>query len=262
MLMARGHPLVKSRRALEGMRDEHNSLALNMSSLGGGGRDVIGVVTVGRVTGVRVAGGSRMTAAPVAIMGVAAHSGWAAAVVVGAASSAPAVLARSRIELIDEHVPESKQPYHAVETLDIKEAERRLERYQAQAERMAVSSLTRIRDEVAQRGYRLRSMGLLDSSGRKGGSLQSILASHALIHTADGEHFRSALVAAAERLGLNVSRVPIRDVEAQAQAALGLAPTRLQDAVADLGRPLGAPWGADQKKAALLAWLLLRRNRI
>jgi len=97
---------------------------------------------------------------------------------------------------------------------------------------------------------------------RHGSSLQSILASHALIHTADGEHFRSALVAAAERLGLNVSRLPIRDVEAQAQAALGLPPTRLQDAVADLGRPLGAPWGADQKKAAMLAWLLLRRNRI
>jgi hypothetical protein len=31
-------------------------------------------------------------------------------------------------------------------------------------------------------------------------------------------------------------------------------------AVADMGRALGAPWGVDHKKAALLAWLLLRRG--
>jgi hypothetical protein len=103
-------------------------------------------------------------------------------------------------------------------------------------------------------------MGVLDSSGRKGASLPLILASHALIHTADGEHFRNALAAAAEVLGLRVSRVPARDVEALAQATLGLPPDLLQHAVADMGRPLGAPWGADQKKAALLGWTLLRRG--
>jgi hypothetical protein len=29
------------------------------------------------------------------------------------------------------------------------------------------------------------------------------------------------------------------------------------DTVNDLGRQVGPPWGADQKKAALLAWSLL-----
>jgi hypothetical protein len=73
-------------------------------------------------------------------MGIAPHSGWAAAVVVGAASPAPTVLARSRIELIDEHLPESKQPYHAVEALDLEEAARRLDRYRARPRCASASS--------------------------------------------------------------------------------------------------------------------------
>jgi hypothetical protein len=28
-----------------------------------------------------------------------------------------------------------------------------------------------------------------------------------------------------------------------------------------MGKQVGPPWGADQKKAALLAWLLLETNR-
>jgi hypothetical protein len=37
------------------------------------------------------------------------------------------------------------------------------------------------------------------------------------------------------------------------------APEELRATVAELGREVGAPWGADQKGAALLAWLLLAR---
>jgi hypothetical protein len=198
-----------------------------------------------------------MTAEKVAVMGVAPHSGWAAVVVLGADLPTPTVLARSRIELIDEQCPQSKQPYHAVESLDVAQAARRLDRYRAQAERMAASALERIRRDLELRKYRLKSVGVLESAARKAGSLQSTLASHALIHAADGEHFRNAVAAAAERLGLTVRRVPAREVEAQAQAGLRLPLSRLQDAVVNLGRPLGSPWGADQKKAALLAWLLL-----
>jgi len=39
--------------------------------------------------------------------------------------------------------------------------------------------------------------------------------------------------------------------------ALATRPARLAATVLTMGKPLGAPWGADQKSAALLAWLLL-----
>ena len=37
-------------------------------------------------------------------------------------------------------------------------------------------------------------------------------------------------------------------------------PQELTTTVARLGREAGPPWGADQKSAALLAWLLLARG--
>lgn len=192
-----------------------------------------------------------------AVMGFAPHSGWAAAVVLGGSRAAPQVLARSRVEMADHRDPESKQPYHAVETLGVEEAARRLDGYLAVATGMAYAAIQALAQDLATRGYRATSVGILESSGRKGSSLASILASHALIHTADGDHFRQALAAAAERGGLAVSRVRTRDLEARAEARLRRPLSHLQQAVKELGREVGPPWGADQKMAALLAWLLL-----
>ena len=192
-----------------------------------------------------------------AVMGFAPHSGWAAVVVLGGSPADPQVLARSRVEMADPRDPESKQPYHAVETLGVEKAARRLDGYMAVAERMADAAIKALVEDLGGQGYRVTSVGILESSGRKGSSLASILASHALIHTADGDHFRKALAAAAERSDLAVSRVPARDLEAQAAARLGRPAPRLQEAVKELGRQVGPPWGADQKMAALLAWLLL-----
>jgi hypothetical protein len=135
---------------------------------------------------------------PLAAMGVAVHSGWAAVVALGRTPNGPQVLARSRVELIEDAFPESKQPYHAVEALALEEASQRLDRYRRQADAKALTALHRLQEEVAAREFRLRSVGILESSGRKGGSLESILASHAAIHSADGDHFRSALSTAAQ----------------------------------------------------------------
>jgi hypothetical protein len=196
----------------------------------------------------------------VAVMACAPHSGWAALVVLGRADAGLRVLARSRAELTDPRSPESRQPYHAVEPLAVEEAARRLDGYLAVAENMACAAVQAATADLAGRGYRLTAVGVLESSGAKGRSLASILASHALIHTADGDHFRQAIVAAAQRTGLDVSRVRARDLEAQAEARLRRPVARLRAAVNELGLQVGPPWGADQKMAALLAWLLLETS--
>jgi hypothetical protein len=200
-----------------------------------------------------------MTTRQFSAVGIAPHSGWAAVVALGDAPKGPKVLLRSRVQLIDEHYPESKQPYHAVEALEIDEAARHLDRYRAQAQSMAYAALRQISEDLAGRGYGLQSVGILDSSGRKGSSLRSILASHSMIHTADGDHFRTALACAAEQIGFAVHRVPARDLEAQAEHRLHRPLTELRGHVVEIGRSVGAPWGADQKNAALLAWALLEQ---
>jgi hypothetical protein len=87
--------------------------------------------------------------------------------------------------------------------------------------------------------------------------LSSILASHALIHAADGDHFRNALFAAAQQCRLPVCRIPAKVLEAHAGKCLRLPINQIVEAVKNLGLGKGPPWGADQKQAALLAWTLL-----
>ncbi len=191
-------------------------------------------------------------------LGCVAHSGWAAAVGLSEVAGELRVALRERIEMADPREPESRQPYHAVEGLAVGEAAGRLAAYETRATTMAQQALARIARGLDEAGQRLSGVGIVESSGREGSTLAATLASHALIHTADGNHFRAALAAAAERTGLRVLRVSARGLEAEAAAVLGQPPHVLREAIQRLGREVGSPWAADQKAAALLAWVVLR----
>ena len=194
-----------------------------------------------------------------AAIGFSPHSGWAAMVVLGGSAAAPELLARSRVQLIDDHDPESKQPYHAVEFLCVEEATR-LDGYMAAATRLAHDCIRTQSEQLKGRGITISSVGIIDSSSRKQVSLPSILASHALIHAADGDHFRNALSVAAEQCRLQVCRIPAKGLEAYASTCLRLCNDRILETAKNLGLEKGPPWGADQKKAALLAWALLAQR--
>ena len=200
---------------------------------------------------------AKTAAIETAAIGFSPHSGWAAMVVVGGSAAAPELLARSRVQLIDAHDPESKQPYHAVEFLCVEEATGRLGGYMAVATRLAHDCIRTHCEQLKERGIVVRSIGITDSSSRKLVSLPAILASHALIHAADGDHFRNALFVAAEQCRLQVCRIPLRELDAHAGKCLSRPVSRLLETVNKLGVGKGPPWGADQKKAALLAWTLL-----
>jgi hypothetical protein len=193
-----------------------------------------------------------------AAIGFTAHAGWAAMVVLGGTTAAPKLLDRSRVTLIDDRDPEAKQPYHAVEFLCIEEATGRLDGYLSVATRMARESIDAESEKLRKRRIALKSVGILESSSRKHIALSSILSSHALIHAAEGDHYRNALSAAAQQLRLEVCRLPARALNEHAMTCLRLPLKRLLDTVNGLGREVGPPWGADQKKAALLAWTLLK----
>jgi hypothetical protein len=127
----------------------------------------------------------------------------------------------------------------------------------AVATRRAQDSIRAQSEELQKHGIAIRSVGIIDSSGRKQASLPSILASHALIHAADGDHFRNALFVAAEQCGLPVCRIPARELQTHASKQLRRPVNRILEMVGELGRGKGPPWGADQKNAALLALTLL-----
>lgn len=194
------------------------------------------------------------------VLGFAPHSGWAAVVAIGGTRVLPLVLARERLELADASLAGAKQPYHAIEALPLEKARERLVKFQASAARLAAAGLRMLVQTARAAGIEPLAAGILDSAGRDGATLEAILASHALIHTADGNHFREALGAACTAQKLPFTRIRQRDLASEAARELKRAPQELTAAVARLGREVGAPWGADQKGAALIAWLLLARG--
>jgi hypothetical protein len=170
----------------------------------------------------------------------------------------PHVLLRRRIELADPTIEGSKQPYHEAEGRKPKDAERIVGRCIDSSRRLALEALAAVRDELRGRDHEVAGCGLLLASGRPlPGDLHAILASHALIHAAEGEMFRDVLVRAGEHLSLPVTRVRERELLARAAEATGFEAAELQRRVAEMGRALGPPWRQDEKLATLAAWMVL-----
>jgi hypothetical protein len=106
-------------------------------------------------------------------------------------------------------------------------------------------------------GYEVVGCSIPLGSGRPATTLAATLASHPLLHTAEGELFRGALNHAGERCGLPVMGVKEKDLTARGAADLGFSLDDLRLRLAEMGRPVGPPWGQDQKVATLVAWLAL-----
>jgi hypothetical protein len=99
--------------------------------------------------------------------------------------------------------------------------------------------------------------GVLLSSGRPGTSLGATLASHTLIHTAEGELFREAIAQASQSLHLPVTKVKERELYPRAALELSIHAGELGRLATEMGRPIGPPWRQDEKYAAIVGWLAL-----
>jgi len=192
-----------------------------------------------------------------AAVGFRVHSGWAAVVVVCLDKGAPVVLARQRVHLVDTFTYEFRQPYHTAEKMPLGQAREFVARMKAEARRLAYRAIGQLESRTQEQGVKVMRCGLLLASGRPLPVLAKILASHALIHTADGEHFREAIVYASERCGLAMHCVKERELLDRAGQAFRLKPKELLRRIAELGRPLGSPWSQDEKFATLAAWLAM-----
>jgi hypothetical protein len=169
--------------------------------------------------------------------------------------SNPQLLYRRRIELAD-HLP--SQPYHeAVKLHDLTAAAALIERAREDASARARAALSTAIAEMGRKGYDVRGAALLTSQARALPSLGAILMSHPLLHTAEGELFRSALARACEHHRLSVGQYPAGNVYDRVGRSLSLTPAALRTRVAAIGRSVGRPWTADQKTAFLAGWCLL-----
>jgi len=128
---------------------------------------------------------------------------------------------------------------------------------ETESRELALSGLRALEKELDSADYKVRGCALLLASGRKLPEFEKILASHALIHTADGELFREAIRHCCARAKLPLTAIKERELLAAASKRLNKRPEFLNRQVAALGKSLGPPWTQDEKLATLAAWLTL-----
>ena len=170
----------------------------------------------------------------------------------------PTIVDRRRIELVDAQIPASKQPYHAAQGLDLKEAAKLIKRSSAGAKRLARQAVRAVIADLQAKEHDVVAGGIVLASGQPIPALAETLASHARIHTAEGELFRSALIHASEQCNLPITRVRERELFAHGATELRVPAGELQRRIAEMGRSIGPPWRQDEKHATLVAWLALR----
>jgi len=187
-----------------------------------------------------------------AAIGFRVHSGWAALVAVAGSPASPAVIDRRRIRIADPSVRGSVQPYHKAEELGVSKAREFLDQCAKASQAMAKTALRGAIRELRQHDVEV--CAVLVGSGRPGGTLESILASHAAIHSAEGDFFRHSLASAAAACKLPVRKVKEKELLDLARAKFHM---DVNQHVSQLRKTLGSPWTQDEKLAAIAGWLAL-----
>ena len=188
-----------------------------------------------------------------ATIGFTVKSGWACAVLLIGPASSPRVMDSRRVELSDPAVPESRQPYHAGFGT-ARKADQNLSRLVTSVKRYGRRSVTELIRHYQTLGPSMRGAGVVV------GSLidpKRIANDHIRIHALEGQLFRGVVNEAATRSQLSCSIWRERDLYDIAAMSLKLPEHTLRDRLATLGRGIAGGWRAEQKTAALAAWIVL-----
>ena len=195
-----------------------------------------------------------------AALGCRAHTGWAALVVVAGGVARPEVVFRGRAELGDPRARVKKNAYHAARGLEPAAAAALVDAAGRIAAEQAVAALERTVRQASDAGAVVRSCAVVVGRSAAEARLESILASHALVHAAEGRLYQGALLQSAESFGLETLAIPKQSIWEQGEAALGVARDELRQWIDELRREIGPPWAQDQKLAALAGWIALARG--
>lgn len=190
-----------------------------------------------------------------AALGFRVHSGWCVLAAISLEEGLPRLLLHERPHLIESFTFEFRQPYHTAKKKPLDAGREFIAQIRAEARRLASEATHSASKNLADQGHEIKFCGLLAASGKTLPELPQILASHALIHTADGELFRDVVLHACEHCNLLPFTVKEKEVLERVGKASHMSPKELGVRLVDLGRTCGSPWTQDEKLAAAAAWL-------
>jgi hypothetical protein len=191
-------------------------------------------------------------------LGLKSHSGWAVLVVIGITGNELQVVDRRRIELVEEGAAWAKQPYHAAEELNPKEAREVVKRGTEAAYRIARREMKLAVKRLREQQHEIVACAVLVANPMPDWSAEEILAVHFRMHKAEGVLFPDALARATDECGLTLIAIPEKLLDEQVEEKLATPLGEVMKEVMTIGKRVGAPWGKDQKNAALAAIVALR----
>ena len=182
------------------------------------------------------------------------RTGYATAVLLGGPTASPRVLARVRVSLVDLDDEDARQPYHVVSEQDEKRGMRLVRQTRDTATAEATRAIRQLMEQADQAGHRVRAAALVVGSDVDPATLRH---PHIRAHALEGRLYREAVEAAASRCGLACEVLVEVEALPSAAVAVGKRPVEIKAATDEWGKALGPPWGAQEKAAALAAWVAL-----
>ena len=189
-----------------------------------------------------------------AALGLRVKSGWAMSVLLSGTVAAPQLLHCRSILLSDPKEPASKQPYHVALELPEKEAAVIVRKLRNIIVSAAKRSVTDLLNQAADAKLAVHSAALVVGSVVDPASLHN---AHIRAHAHEGQLFRSALHEAFRAHGITCKVLVEKTAYATAATILSKSPADAKCIVAALGDSHEGSWRAEEKLAALAAWMSL-----
>jgi len=158
-----------------------------------------------------------------------------------------------RIDFSDPQLPETRQPYHAamgrLET-DTKKISRRVD----VVRRITEKSIAKLLAGYRQQNFTIKRAALVVGSQI---DPRSVANAHIRAHALEGQLFRSVLQESLHAHCIVTDVLIERDAYARAAVQLKQSNENVRWAIQKFGRDRKAPWRAEQKLAAVAAWVAL-----
>ena len=186
-------------------------------------------------------------------LGFRVKSGWAAAVLLMGPARSPHVCRSFAIDLSDPKLPASRQPYHAAMG-KLETNARKLKRRVQIVRRVTKQSVAQVLLDCRRKNLKVRQAGLVVGSQID----PALIANpHIRAHALEGALFRTVLMDALRAGSVRARVFNERDAYSEGAIQLKRPAVELHRQIENLGRLVDGPWRAEQKLAALAAWIAL-----
>jgi hypothetical protein len=193
---------------------------------------------------------------PRAALGFRVKSGWAAAILLTGSARSPQLCDVLRIDFSDPQLPGTRQPYHAamgrLET-DTKKISRRAD----VVRRITEKSIAKLLAGYRQQNFSIKRAVLVVGSQV---DPRSIANAHIRAHAFEGQLFRSVLEQSLHGHGIRTKVLLEREAYGHAAVELKQSDENMRRMIQNFGRDAKAPWRAEQKLAAVAAWVALHSH--